>query len=61
MNWLFYIGGWLFTSALIVNLIIVLFAGLVKTFELQARDNNLFWCLLLGWTLIWIWLCWKFI
>lgn len=52
MNWLIYLGGYLFGWAL--------WNGILG--GEKANTNNLFLLVkLLSWTMTWVWICWKFI
>lgn len=53
MNWLIYIGGWALLGAIVTQIV-----ERIYTVIPTSKQEYLFW---LGWTLTWIWICWKFI
>ena len=53
MNWLIYVGGWLIAEELLM--------GLCEYFNREKYNvvQVLIWTF--NWTLVWIWICWRFI
>ena len=50
MNWLLYISGWVFGWVVI------------NTFVYPSnKDNRVFVVKLIMWTMLWVWICWRFI
>lgn len=53
MNWLIWIGGYLITGQLIVDLLEKLHS------TIPTSKKEYFWWV--SWLFVWIWICWRFI
>lgn len=52
-NWLFYLGGWVIIGFTLER---ILFGEIGDVEKAMQRLGSL-----IGFTMVWIWICWKFI
>ena len=54
MNWLIYIGGWLLFGEFVWGILLLL-----PNVDIKNPSHGRGY--MFSWTLVWVWICWRFI